>query len=199
MWRRVHCSFCILCFSLKSSASKSRENRQKARQMGNQVIRKGWLGVPVSLIKGNSRDFWFVLTAESLTWFKDTDVSPIPMSWFFNSHDNMSFNSQFISPTGERTEVHSTSWGHESERCGGWTVLHWKEIRHGPLLHHRKVGSVQASHTHTQERSHTHTQERSQGQTGVRADCPIWWGNWELESLPAQSWSLPCTRQLCSE
>ena len=67
-------------YTLNSSASKSKENRQKAKQMGNQVIRKGWLSIPVSLIKGNSRDYWFVLSAESLTWYKDNDVSPIPMT-----------------------------------------------------------------------------------------------------------------------
>ena len=34
--------------------------------------------MPVSLIKGNSRDFWFVLTADSLTWYKDNDVREFP-------------------------------------------------------------------------------------------------------------------------
>ena len=48
--------------------------------MGNQIIRKGWLSMPVSLIKGNSRDFWFVLTADSLTWYKDNDVREFPLA-----------------------------------------------------------------------------------------------------------------------
>jgi hypothetical protein len=36
------------------------------------LIRKGYLGLHngVSKIKG-SKDFWFVLTTESLSWFKD--------------------------------------------------------------------------------------------------------------------------------
>ena len=29
----------------------------------------------VSLLKGSSREFWFVLSSESLTWFKDSEVS----------------------------------------------------------------------------------------------------------------------------
>jgi len=38
------------------------------------VIRKGWLALHnVSFIKGGSKDFWFVLTAESLSWFKDEE------------------------------------------------------------------------------------------------------------------------------
>ena len=51
--------------------------------MGNQVIRKGWLSIPVSLIKGSSREYWFILTAESLAWYKDNEVRltlcPLPM------------------------------------------------------------------------------------------------------------------------
>ena len=40
-----------------------------------QVIRKGWLSLHnISFIKGGSKDFWFVLTAENLSWFKDEEV-----------------------------------------------------------------------------------------------------------------------------
>ncbi|KAM9480563.1 dynamin-2-like isoform 5-T5 [Salvelinus alpinus] len=43
---------------------------------GNQVIRKGWLTVNnISIIKGGAKEYWFVLTAESLSWFKDDEVS----------------------------------------------------------------------------------------------------------------------------
>lgn len=63
---------------LYTRASKGSNARGKSKQMGNQIIRKGWLSMPVSLIKGNSRDFWFVLTAESLTWYKDNDVREFP-------------------------------------------------------------------------------------------------------------------------
>ncbi len=55
--------------------------REKSnRAPSNQVIRKGWLNIPVSLIKGSSREYWFVLTAESLTWFKDNEVCPCMLS-----------------------------------------------------------------------------------------------------------------------
>ncbi|XP_056619934.1 dynamin 3a isoform X1 [Triplophysa dalaica] len=38
------------------------------------VIRKGWLTINnISLIKGGARDYWFVLTAESLSWYKDDE------------------------------------------------------------------------------------------------------------------------------
>jgi dynamin 1/3 len=39
------------------------------------VIRKGYMGLHsgVSMLKGGSKDFWFVLTTESLSWFKDEE------------------------------------------------------------------------------------------------------------------------------
>lgn len=39
-----------------------------------QVIRRGWLNINLSIMKGGSKDFWFVLTAESLSWFRDEEV-----------------------------------------------------------------------------------------------------------------------------
>ena len=42
--------------------------------MGNQVIRKGWLGLNnVGMFK--NKEFWFVLTSEAIMWFKDEEVS----------------------------------------------------------------------------------------------------------------------------
>uniref|UniRef100_A0A8C7J1J7 Uncharacterized protein n=1 Tax=Oncorhynchus kisutch TaxID=8019 RepID=A0A8C7J1J7_ONCKI len=39
-----------------------------------QVIRKGWLTINnISIIKGGAKEYWFVLTAESLSWFKDDE------------------------------------------------------------------------------------------------------------------------------
>ena len=48
---------------------------ENKRKVGNQVIRKGYLGLHsgVSIMKGGSKDFWFVLTTESLAWFKDEE------------------------------------------------------------------------------------------------------------------------------
>jgi len=41
-----------------------------------QVIRKGWLSIRnIGLLRGGSRECWFVLTAENLIWFKDDSVS----------------------------------------------------------------------------------------------------------------------------
>jgi len=43
---------------------------------GDQVIRKGWLALHnISMFKGGKAEFWFVLTAENMMWFKDDEVS----------------------------------------------------------------------------------------------------------------------------
>uniref|UniRef100_A0ABM0LYJ9 dynamin GTPase n=1 Tax=Saccoglossus kowalevskii TaxID=10224 RepID=A0ABM0LYJ9_SACKO len=42
--------------------------------IANQVIRKGWLTIQnISFIKGGSKDYWFTLTAENFSWFKDEE------------------------------------------------------------------------------------------------------------------------------
>lgn len=44
------------------------------KKVVNQVIRKGWLSLHnVSMLRGGSKDFFFVLTAEALAWFKDEE------------------------------------------------------------------------------------------------------------------------------
>ncbi|XP_072919686.1 dynamin 3a isoform X2 [Hemitrygon akajei] len=46
----------------------------KKHTSGNQVVRKGWLTISnISIIKGGSKEYWFVLTAECLCWFKDEE------------------------------------------------------------------------------------------------------------------------------
>uniref|UniRef100_A0A8C5EUK9 Dynamin-2 n=1 Tax=Gouania willdenowi TaxID=441366 RepID=A0A8C5EUK9_GOUWI len=45
----------------------------KKRALPNQVIRKGWLTLNISIMKGGSKEYWFVLTAESLSWYKDDE------------------------------------------------------------------------------------------------------------------------------
>lgn len=41
-----------------------------------QVIRKGWLTINnIGIMKGGSKEYWFVLTAENLSWYKDDEVS----------------------------------------------------------------------------------------------------------------------------
>jgi len=60
-----------------AGAQQRAENVGKKR-VGNQVtssvIRKGWLSLHnVSVLKGGSKEFWFVLTSELLMWFKDDE------------------------------------------------------------------------------------------------------------------------------
>ncbi|KAK6194605.1 hypothetical protein SNE40_000211 [Patella caerulea] len=56
-----------------ANAQQKSENTTK-KKIGNQVIRKGWLTLHnVSFMKGGSKDFWFVLTAENISWFKDEE------------------------------------------------------------------------------------------------------------------------------
>uniref|UniRef100_H2UYQ4 Interferon-induced GTP-binding protein Mx n=1 Tax=Takifugu rubripes TaxID=31033 RepID=H2UYQ4_TAKRU len=39
-----------------------------------QVVRKGWLTISnISIMKGGAKEYWFILTAESLSWFKDDE------------------------------------------------------------------------------------------------------------------------------
>ncbi|XP_065821123.1 dynamin-3 isoform X6 [Labrus bergylta] len=49
----------------------------KKRAIPNQgeilVIRKGWLTLNISIMKGGSKEYWFVLTAENLSWYKDEE------------------------------------------------------------------------------------------------------------------------------
>jgi len=49
--------------SLPCSAERGRNVKQK-QTLGNQVIRKGWISIPVSLLKGSHRDYWFVLNGK---------------------------------------------------------------------------------------------------------------------------------------
>ncbi|KAG8013955.1 Dynamin-3, partial [Nibea albiflora] len=54
-----------------TSHIRDRESRAK-----DQVIRKGWLTINnISIMKGGAKEYWFVLTAESLSWFKDDEVN----------------------------------------------------------------------------------------------------------------------------
>nr|XP_046909954.1 dynamin-1-like isoform X3 [Dermatophagoides farinae] len=58
-----------------SNAQQSADNSQK-RKLGNQtgVIRKGYMNIHnLGIMKGGSRDYWFVLTSESLSWYKDEE------------------------------------------------------------------------------------------------------------------------------
>lgn len=58
-----------------ANASNQTQNTEKqGRKLGNQVIRKGYMAIHnLGIMKGGSRDYWFVLTSESLSWFKDEE------------------------------------------------------------------------------------------------------------------------------
>ncbi|CAH3017079.1 unnamed protein product [Porites evermanni] len=48
--------------------------RKTKRTVSNQVIRKGWLTISnVGFMKGISKEYWFILTAETLSWYKDDE------------------------------------------------------------------------------------------------------------------------------
>ncbi|KAI4459823.1 dynamin [Holotrichia oblita] len=64
-------------FSLFTSAQNQSEASAKTGSrgpLGNQVIRKGYMCIHnLGIMKGGSRDYWFVLTSESISWYKDEE------------------------------------------------------------------------------------------------------------------------------
>ncbi|GBP81792.1 Dynamin [Eumeta japonica] len=59
-----------------ANAQNQSENSTKSghRALGNQVIRKGYMCIHnLGIMKGGSRDYWFVLTSESISWYKDEE------------------------------------------------------------------------------------------------------------------------------
>ncbi|KAM6914151.1 dynamin-2 isoform 2-T2 [Lycodopsis pacificus] len=60
-----------------NSAQQRNTAANKKRAVPNQgeilVIRKGWLTLNISIMKGGSKEYWFILTAESLSWYKDDE------------------------------------------------------------------------------------------------------------------------------
>ncbi|XP_053195143.1 dynamin-3 isoform X1 [Scomber japonicus] len=60
-----------------TAANKKRAIPNQLGAMGEiqeeEVIRKGWLTINISIMKGGSKEYWFVLTAESLSWYKDEE------------------------------------------------------------------------------------------------------------------------------
>lgn len=69
----VSTNICVLFFSAQNQSENSTKT---GRKLGNQVIRKGYMCIHnLGIMKGGSRDYWFVLTSESISWFKDEEVS----------------------------------------------------------------------------------------------------------------------------
>jgi len=58
-----------------ANASNQTQSAEKTgRKLGNQVIRKGYMSIHnLGMLKGGAKDYWFVLTSESLSWFKDEE------------------------------------------------------------------------------------------------------------------------------
>lgn len=54
-----------------ANAQQRSSQPQRKKAVGNQVIRKGWLTIHnISIMKGGSKEYWFILTAENLSWYK---------------------------------------------------------------------------------------------------------------------------------
>ncbi|XP_039321897.1 dynamin-2 isoform X2 [Saimiri boliviensis] len=69
---------CYYTEQLVTCAQQRSTQLNKKRAIPNQgeilVIRRGWLTINnISLMKGGSKEYWFVLTAESLSWYKDEE------------------------------------------------------------------------------------------------------------------------------
>uniref|UniRef100_UPI0037E70B2F dynamin-3-like n=1 Tax=Semicossyphus pulcher TaxID=241346 RepID=UPI0037E70B2F len=57
-----------------NAQQRSSQTNKSQSSATNQVIRKGWLTINnISIMKGGAKEYWFVLTAESLSWFKDDE------------------------------------------------------------------------------------------------------------------------------
>ncbi|GFW87151.1 dynamin [Trichonephila clavipes] len=57
-----------------TNAQQTAEVKPGKGKLGNQVIRKGWMCIHnLGIMKGGSRDYWFVLTSETLSWYKDEE------------------------------------------------------------------------------------------------------------------------------
>ncbi|XP_016131078.1 dynamin-1-like [Sinocyclocheilus grahami] len=47
------------------------------RQCTKKVIRKGWVTINnIGIMKGGAKGYWFVLTAENLSWYKEDELCP---------------------------------------------------------------------------------------------------------------------------
>uniref|UniRef100_A0A3Q4GJY0 Interferon-induced GTP-binding protein Mx n=1 Tax=Neolamprologus brichardi TaxID=32507 RepID=A0A3Q4GJY0_NEOBR len=52
----------------------AQQRSSQTNKSQSSVIRKGWLTINnISIMKGGAKEYWFVLTAESLSWFKDDE------------------------------------------------------------------------------------------------------------------------------
>ncbi|XP_061527147.1 dynamin-1-like isoform X2 [Phycodurus eques] len=58
----------------QQKSSQMNKKKASANQDEIMVIRKGWLTINnISIMKGGAKEYWFVLTAENLSWYKDDE------------------------------------------------------------------------------------------------------------------------------
>ncbi|CAO1408412.1 unnamed protein product [Diamesa tonsa] len=61
-------------FANAQSKTEASSSKTGTRSLGNQVIRKGHMCIQnLGIMKGGSRPYWFVLTSENISWYKDED------------------------------------------------------------------------------------------------------------------------------
>lgn len=61
-------------FTCSQQLSNQINKKTAANLVGSQVIRKGWLTINnIGIMRGGPREYWFILTAESLSWFRDDE------------------------------------------------------------------------------------------------------------------------------
>ncbi|KAM5197078.1 LOW QUALITY PROTEIN: dynamin-1-like [Hipposideros larvatus] len=101
------------------------------------VIGKGWLTINnIGIIKGGSKEYWFVLAAENLSWYKDDEekekkymlsmdnlmLRSVEKGFMYSKHVFALFN----------TEQRCLPAPHQS--CGAQTLQLWRTLLHWPKL-----------------------------------------------------------------
>ena len=73
---------CMFASSAQQSSDSGGPQKASRHKLGNQVIRKGYMNITnLGIMKGGGRDYWFVLTSESLSWFKVRRTESLFGSW----------------------------------------------------------------------------------------------------------------------
>ncbi|XP_063747073.1 dynamin 3a isoform X2 [Eleginops maclovinus] len=61
-------------FTTAQQTNNQANKKTHAGMAANHVIRKGWLTISnLGIMKGGAKEYWFILSAESLSWFKDDE------------------------------------------------------------------------------------------------------------------------------
>ncbi|UYV62849.1 DNM2 [Cordylochernes scorpioides] len=138
-------------FGVQHTSSQTSLTESSAkRKVKYQVIRKGWMNIHnLGLMRGGSRDYWFVLTTENLSWYKDDEVrTPSLLLLLFLIpllKDHLGDQRSWC--PGEREEVHDYFGRPKVEGCGQWVYLqeeHLCLVQSGPEVSHPSSQSVQA-------------------------------------------------------